>query len=209
MSITTQPELLTAASNWLNRSDLSGRLEEFIAIAEAGFNRRLRTRDQMTRSTTSATTQYVSLPSDFLQARNVNITSTSPPKRLVYLTPDRADDYRESFDNTTGIPEYYTIAGDAMELLKTPDGTYTLQIQYFAKVPALTSSNTTNWLLTSHPDAYLYSTLMAAEPFLMNDARLQTWASLSEKAIQEIVDADDASRYAGGTLAARPITTYS
>ena len=150
MSITTQPELLTAASNWLNRSDLSGRLEEVIAIAEAGFNRRLRTRDQMTRSTTSATTQYVS-----------------------------------------------------------PDGTYTLQIQYFAKVPALTSSNTTNWLLTSHPDAYLYSTLMAAEPFLMNDARLQTWASLSEKAIQEIVDADDASRYAGGTLAARPITTYS
>ena len=56
---------------------------------------------------------------------------------------------------------------------------------------------------------YLYSTLMAAEPFLMNDARLQTWASLSEKAIQEIVDADDASRYAGGTLAARSITTYS
>ena len=163
----------------------------------------------MTRSTTSATTQYVSLPSDFLQARNVNITSTSPPKRLVYLTPDRADDYRESFDNTTGVPEYYTIAGDAMELLKTPDATYTLQIQYFAKVPALTSSATTNWLLTSHPDAYLYSTLMAAEPFLMNDARLQTWASLSEKAIQEIVDADDASRYAGGTLAARPITAYS
>ena len=209
MAISTFSELKTAASNWLNRSDLDTRIPEFIDLAEAGFNRMLRTRDQMTRATTTASTQYVTLPDDFLQARNVNITSTSTPKRLHYLTPDRADDYREQVNNTIGVPDYYTIAGDSMELLKTPDTNYTLQIQYFAKVPSLSDSTTTNWLLTSHPDVYLYSTLMAAEPFLMNDARLQTWASLTQKALQEIIDADDASRYAGGTLTARPITVYS
>jgi hypothetical protein len=30
---------------------------------------------------------------------------------------------------------------------------------YSQKVPALSDSATTNWLLTSHPDAYLFGTL--------------------------------------------------
>ena len=83
MAISTYSELKTAVSNWLNRSDLDLRIPEFIDLAEAGFNRMLRTRDQMTRSTTTASTQYVTLPDDFLQARNVNITSTSTPKDCI------------------------------------------------------------------------------------------------------------------------------
>jgi hypothetical protein len=33
---------------------------------------------------------------------------------------------------------------------------------YYAKIPPLSSTNVTNWLLTDHPDAYLYGALMQA-----------------------------------------------
>ena len=39
MTISTYSELQTAAGNWLNRSDLTSRLPEFIALAESRFNR--------------------------------------------------------------------------------------------------------------------------------------------------------------------------
>ena len=44
MAISTKSELHTAVTNWLNRSDLTSRIPEFITLAEASFNRNLRTR---------------------------------------------------------------------------------------------------------------------------------------------------------------------
>ena len=51
MAISTFAELKTAAANWLDRSDLTDRIPEFIALAEARFNRVLRIRDMETVST--------------------------------------------------------------------------------------------------------------------------------------------------------------
>ena len=41
MAISTFAELSTAAANWLDRSDLTDRIPEFIALAEARFNREI------------------------------------------------------------------------------------------------------------------------------------------------------------------------
>ena len=56
MSIGTFAELKTAAANWLDRSDLTDRIPEFIVLAEARFNRVLRIRDMETVSTAISTT---------------------------------------------------------------------------------------------------------------------------------------------------------
>ena len=55
MAIGTFAQLKTAAANWLDRSDLTDRIPEFIALAEARFNRILRTRDMETVSTAIST----------------------------------------------------------------------------------------------------------------------------------------------------------
>jgi len=55
MAISTFAELKTAAANWLDRSDLTDRIPEFIALAEARFNRILRIRDMETVSTSIST----------------------------------------------------------------------------------------------------------------------------------------------------------
>ena len=199
MAISTKGELKTAAANWLNRSDLTDRLDEFIELAEASLNRNLRTRDMLVRTTTTASAQYIGLPADFLEMQNIELTSTSPPKRLIYATSDRSDDIRWQKDNTTGVPIYYTIEGDAIQLMPTPDTDYTLQINYYKTLPTMSDSGD-NWLLVSHPDIYLYSVLMQASPYLMDSESAQVWDGLLARAMQELQMSDEASKYAGGTL---------
>ena len=211
MAITTKAELHTAVANWLNRSDLTDRIPEFIALAEASFNRVLRTRDMLTRATTTTDAQYVALPSDFQEMLNVELTSTDPPRRLLYATSDRSDDYREQKSNKTGIPVHYTIEGQTMQLNPTPDVSYTIQMNYYQDIPALASQadSGNNHLLLSNPDCYLYGTLMQASPFLMDPQSAQMWDGLLARSMEELRISDDKSRYAGGTLTMRPKYVYS
>ena len=209
MAITTFALLKTAAANWLLRSDLDStddsRIEEFIALAEAGFNRRLRTREQYTRSTASSSSQFVGLPSDLLELVNVQI-NTSPPKRLIQATPSIADDIRTARSDTTGVPVYFAIAGKSLELVPTPSSSTELELMYYQTIPALTSSATTNWLLTSHPDLYLYGTLVSAEGFLMNDARMPFWKTQVEQGLEEVRVADERAQSFGDMPTMMPAT---
>jgi len=211
MAISTKAELHTAVANWLNRSDLTARIPEFISLAEASFNRNLRTRDMLVRSTASTSSQYVSLPSDFLEMLNIELTSTSPPKRLVYITSDRSDDYRERDNNTTGTPSYWTIEGISIQLFPTPSESVTLQLSYYQDIPPLSglADSGSNWILLAHPDIYLYSTLMQASPYIMDQQSAQIWDGLLSRSMQELQMADEKSRYAGGTLNMRPKYVYS
>ena len=211
MAISTKAELHTAVANWLNRSDLTDRIPEFIALAEASFNRNLRTRDMLVRSTASITSQYISIPTDFLEMLNIELTSTTPPKRLVYITSDRSDDYREQQNNKTGTPDYYTIEGDAIQLFPTPDATYTVQLNYYQDIPALSglADSGNNWLLLAHPDIYLYATLMQASPYVMDPQSAGQWGGLLDRAMQELQLSDEKSRYSGGTLNMRPKYIYT
>ena len=102
-------------------------------------------------------------------------------------------------NDTAGIPVYYTIEGDAIHLMPTPDASYTLQINYYKSLPAMSDSGD-NWLLVSHPDIYLYSVLMQASPYLMDSESAQVWDGLLARAMQELQMSDEASKYAGGTL---------
>ena len=211
MAISTKAELHTAVANWLNRSDLTARIPEFISLTEAGFNRNLRTREMLVRSTASTSGQYVSLPTDYLEMLNIELTSTSPPKRLVYITSDRSDDYRERQNNETGTPDYYTIEGASIQLLPTPSAAVTVQLNYYQDIPALSglADSGDNWLLLAHPDVYLYGTLMQASPYVMDPQSAGQWGGLLDRAMQELQLSDEKSRYSGGTLNMRPKYVYS
>jgi len=211
MAISTKAELHTAVANWLNRSDLTDRIPEFITLAEASFNRNLRTRDMLVRSTASVTSQYVAIPTDFLEMMNIEITSISPPKRLIYITSDRSDDYREKNSNKTGTPDYYTIEGISIQLFPTPDTSLTIQLSYYQDIPPISglADSGNNWLLLAHPDVYLYGTLMQASPYLMDQEKTQMRDGLLARSMQELQMSDEKSRYAGGTLNMRPKYIYT
>ena len=80
MAITTYDELKTSVANWLNRDDLTSVVPDFITLAEADMNRKIRHWRQEKRSTAEIDTQYSAIPADFAEAIRFYLTAnnTSP-----------------------------------------------------------------------------------------------------------------------------------
>ena len=205
MALSTYAELKTSIGDWLNRSDLSATIPDFISLAEAQIERTLRTRQMIVRANASFDQQYGALPADFLEAKSLKLTSTNPPTPLSFLTIDLLDEQSSSY-TASGKPKFFGVVGNQLRILPTPDGTYTTELTYFAKLTKLSNIVTTNWLLTSSPDIYLYGALLQAAPYLQDDARIQTWATLYERALNDLRTADDRGASSGGTLLTRAKT---
>ena len=193
MAITTFSELKTAVANWLDRSDLTDRIPEFIALAEARHRRDFKIRRMETRVTanTIADTEFYTLPDNYVAMRNIQLnTSTKTP--LEYLTPEQMDRVRGG--STTGKPKAYSIIGNTFQLRPIPDSVYEIEMLYYKYFTGLSDSNTTNDMLTYHPDAYLYAVLLEAEPYLQNDKRVQLWVGAYELAKKGIIDSNERDR---------------
>ena len=200
MAIGTFAQLKTAAANWLDRSDLTDRIPEFITLAEARFNRVLRIRDMETVSTaisTTAGTREYSLPTGFVQMREFHLT-TDPLTPLSYITPEMMS--RIWAGSSRGKPEVFTVIADNVRLGPNPDATYTTSMLYYKKITALSASATTNDMLTNNPDIYLYGTLLEATPFIMQDERVNLWLAAFEKAVNDIQNQDNKDRHSGSQL---------
>jgi hypothetical protein len=191
MAISSYTELTTAAANWLARDDLTTRIPEFIALAEAKFNRVLLHPLMERRSTASVDTasdepEFVSLPSDFQSMRRVRLSGITGKPRLDFMSQTQIEDYRYSIDNVSGQPSFYSIMGSELELAATPNEDYALEMVYRASLSALSITNTTNWLLDLAPDAYLYGTLLEAMPYIGNDERVSLWATGLQTVLDQI-----------------------
>ena len=200
MAIGTFAQLKTAAANWLDRSDLTDRIPEFITLAEARFNRVLRIRDMETVSTaisTTAGTREYSLPTGFVQMREFHL-STDPLTPLSYITPEMMS--RIWAGSTKGKPEVFTVIADKVRLGPNPDAVYTTSMLYYKKITALSASATTNDMLTNNPDIYLYGTLLEATPFIMQDERVGLWLAAFEKAVNDVQNQDNKDRHSGSQL---------
>jgi hypothetical protein len=205
MSITSYNILRTTVADWLNRSDLTAAIPTFIALAEAKFNRDLRTRQQIKRSTATLTSQFITLPADWVEAANIQL-NTSPIKVLEYVTSSQADRISaNNYGNTNA--EVYTIVGTQLEVVPAVATNTEIEMTYYSKIPALSSTNATNWLLTEWPDLYLYGALSNAAPYLREDERLATWKNMVGQLTEEVRMSDERARYSGGPLRAqtRPI----
>ena len=71
---------------------------------------------------------------------------------------------------------------------------------YYKTFDALTALAPTNWVITNAPDVYLYGTLLEAEPFLMNDQRVQLWATALTQSITTLQEQDNKDRHSGSAL---------
>lgn len=183
MAITTNAELEAAVANWLDRTDLTDRIPEFITLAEARFNRVIRAPDMLTRDDAfTIDSQYEDLPTGFLEASRV-VLLTTPVVELEYLTPQELSDVRHR-RTSSGKPAYYSVVGGSFEFLPSPDTSYTASLLYYKTLTAVSSSF--NWLATNHPDIYLFGALCEAEPYIRDDARMAMWKMRLDQALAEL-----------------------
>ena len=205
MALTTYTELKTSIGDWLNRSDLTSVIPDFISLAEAQVERTLRTRQMIVRANASFDAQYGAVPSDFLEVKSLKLTSTNPQTPLSFLSIDALDNEMTKH-TASGKPKFFGVVGGQFRIVPTPDSNYTTELTYYAKLTKLSSSVASNWLLSSSPDIYLYGSLLQAAPYLQDDARIQTWATLYERALNDLQTADDRSASSGGVLLTRAKT---
>jgi hypothetical protein len=188
VAITTYAELQTATANWLDRTDLTARIPEFIELTEANFNRVIRQPDMITKDDSfSIASRYTTLPTDTLEIVRI-VVDLTPVIVLEYMTPEEISE-RRIVMTATGKPYYFTTVGGStnqLEVLPSPDSTYTASIVYYTRIAALTDAATSNWLLAAHPDIYLFGTLVEAEPYLKNDERMPMWTARLDKALNDL-----------------------
>ena len=208
MALGTFTELKDAIADWLDRSDLTARIPDFITLAEARLNRDVRIRPMEVRSSMETTSgqRYFNLPGGYLQMRNIQL-NTNPIMPLEYITPEMLD--RLYGSDTTGKPKAYTLIGDEIQLAPIPDSTYTVEMAFYEKFTPLgdgtSGTVTTNWLTTNAPDVLLYGALLEAEPFIKNDERIGLWLNAYNGAIKKIQDADARDRHSGSAMRIRNI----
>jgi len=205
MALSTYTELKTSIGDWLNRADLTSVIPDFISLAEAQVERTLRTRQMIVRANASFDAEYGAVPSDFLETKSLKLTSTNPQTPLEFLSIDALDNKASKYTGS-GKPRFFGVVGGQFRIVPTPDATYTTELTYYAKLAKLSNSVATNWLLTANPDIYLYGALLQAAPYLQDDARIQTWATLYERALNDSQTADDRGASSGGALLTRAKT---
>jgi hypothetical protein len=202
MALANYTDLLASVAGWLNRTNLTAVIPDFVTMAEAKISRDMRLRKQITTSTLSTTggVRYIALPSDWLEFENITVAG-NPDRNLSYATVEQLD-VRYPSSDPAGVPVLYTIEGDQLIFGPTPDATYTVTALYFARFGAL-ATNSTNWLMTNHPSTYLYACLYYGFLYIGNKQRAQDYLALYEKATTELQEQDDRAQHSGSVLRIR------
>ncbi len=199
MAISTYTELKSAVANWLARagdSNITDNAADFIMLAERRINRSLRLRAMEDRATATVSTEYVALPTGFLEMRNFQL-NTNPITRLEPMSPEQIDTIWAG--STTGRPRVYCILNDEIQLRPAPDADYTAEMAYWKAFDALSDTATSNWLLANAPDLYLWGALAEATPFIGDVEAGPLWEARFQAAVKALQDSDDRGKWSGAT----------
>jgi hypothetical protein len=184
MTIATYAELLTELPSWLdNRTTLTDRYPVFVALCEAKMNRRLRTRRQVARSTISPSAETLTVPTDFAAAKSMRLTGGSK-WQLDAVSDEQLTDLMGG-DDSSGEPQAFALEGGNFVFWPPPSSATSINLVYYQTVPGL-EANSTNWVLTNHPDAYLYGAVAEAWSYLGENEEAAKFAQLFLAALDDI-----------------------
>lgn len=178
-SIRNYAGLKAAVADWLGRDDLTGRIPDFIALAERRMARELRLRVMERRAETEvqAGQRFVPLPwrrepghwDVFLEMRDL-VWQGRSRRDLSYAPLDGCEK-----NSLCGEPGQFSIAGRDLVLLPAPESSGRLILHYWAEPAPLGPLQPENELLLTAPDLYLYGALVESAPFTRGSAPLELW----------------------------------
>jgi hypothetical protein len=185
-------ELNDLLTRYLKRTDLVDLYDDWVQFASNVIDQELRTPEQEYRSVTIPTEQFVSLPTDFIEMRHIEYNGCP----LRFVTADQLDGMRAL--NLHGL-QYYTIVDSQLELCPAPtaDSTGTLEMFYYAKLPAIPTTGATNKVLTAYPQLYLYRCMIEASAFRLAAGDDQSYKALWTDYARTLNDRAQAGRFSG------------
>lgn len=184
--ITDYDSLRTAIGNWLARADLASAIPEFIQLAEARINRSLFVRERMAEVSGTTEGGVIAIPGDLDRIISLRATRGGTKRPIHPITVDRNTDH-------VGVAVGYSVIGNSIHVAGSDATDYTLT--YYARIPALGTTSTQNWLILKDPSLYLYGALIEASPYLKNDDRTVIWAQQFKAVLDDMQMSDERARY--------------
>lgn len=188
MALSSYTDLVAAIADWLDDPSLSAQADTFITLAEAKFNRLLRM-PQMEATATlqvEAQSEYATFPG-VLEIKALSIVGDHGVTRYDRtIQQTTLANLKDQYGGSYGCPEVYAVSGTHVYLGPIPKLDTTFSLTYYSAIPQLTADNPSNWLLSIHPDVYLWGCLAAAELRGWNDERLPLVKGALDEALAEI-----------------------
>jgi hypothetical protein len=187
MTLATYADLIAELPFWVeNRPSLVARYPVFVALCEAKMNRMLRVRRMIARTTITASAETLALPSDFVAAKTLRLTGGSK-WQLEAVTEDGFTDLM-SGDPSAGEPQAFGVEGGNFVFWPPPSSSADIYLVYYQAIPGL-QANSSNWMLSNHPDAYLYGAVAEAWSYVGNADETSKFATLFMGVLGQIGDA--------------------
>jgi hypothetical protein len=197
MALTTYAQLQSVVADYLNRTDLTTQIPDFITLCESRIRRTIRTKHtSVLQATLVADDTSLAFPAHLSDILSVSLSGTTHQAVLTLVSHSVLLEKRRLY-TASRTPVWCAIVGDTLEFAPTSDDTYTVDIEVEGPFVPLSDSATSNWLLDDYPDVYLYGTLAESAPFLKDDERVPMWNGRFEKAMGELEQARDRWRFPG------------
>ena len=199
MAITSYSSLKTAVQTWNPHSDIPAVVDDLLDLAEARLSRELRCSRMVTTQTGTISTggATLALPTDLLEVVEMRVGGGTT-ERTLERRP-LVDFQARYLSHTSGTTEAFAIDGDTFRFGPATASDLAYTLRYYQRLPALSTTVTTNWLLDEAPDLYLFACLCEAERFLRNPEGVAYMEAQYQQARDAIIGSDRRRRWMGGT----------
>lgn len=206
--IATYQDLINTIADWLNRTDLNDSIPQFIVLAEGDIRVDLRSRGVLMDTTVTIDDGSIVLPSDVKVIRSLYDSYGE----IRMASPERVAEINARYPSGGQRANYAAIVAqdtddtDSLILLSAPipQEDITITIIYEPDLVALSSDNTSNWLLRKHPNVYLYASLVHSAPYLRDEERVPLWDKMYRDYMKKLERLRDDIEFGAGPLVAMP-----
>jgi hypothetical protein len=198
MALSNYATLCTAIADWLNRTDLTSQIPDFIVLAESEMKRRIR-------HANTSTTIYVSTgamdpPGDFVEPIAIRLSTGNgyADTPLLLCTPEMLWEVKARSGGTAGRPTHFAHFDEQLQFAPEPDQSYDAILNYYQTVATLADVPPSNHIFYESPDVYLYGALLQATPYLEHDERIPVWQMKFDNAIEQLNEMRARQQYGAG-----------
>jgi hypothetical protein len=192
MAISTYAELKTAVAAWLDRTDLTSVLADLVALAESDIRTDLRCRAMEQYTTGTLTGATLAHPTRYLEARSLTVDG----KPFGYVTPE----IYQAASDANSQRRIFTSIGETLYVLNGTSGD-AYSLIYFQAFEAFDADADTNWLLTNHPNVYLFAACKQGGLYEGDDGKVAKFSELYQDALGRLASRERQSASSGGRMA--------
>lgn len=184
MAISNYSDLLSSVVVWMDRAGLSGDAQDFVRLAEARLNREL---DPV---------ELDSTITGVTDSRRIDVSALLVEEAVALFLAEAGLNEAQLTQKGDGTFPYLTNAGrpsywamdennEYIDFDRPLDGDYAFRFRFRQRF-ALSEAESTNWLLTNHPDVYLAAVLVWGGLFIRDNPYAVSFKAVLEEALPEI-----------------------